>query len=60
VQGTLLDSTPSANGLRTLVDVQMVGDSRHFDGGGFVGRTLGLSEGALLPAVPDRRGVPRR
>jgi hypothetical protein len=54
VAGRPLVTAPSANGLRTLVDVQTVGDTRYFDAGGFIGRTLGLSEGALLPGVPGR------
>jgi hypothetical protein len=49
VEGRPLVSTPAANGLRTALDVQTVGDTRYFDAGGFVGRTLGLSAGASLP-----------
>ena len=43
-----LISEPAANGLRTVVDMQTVGDSRYFDAGGFIGRTLGLSPGTGL------------
>lgn len=36
-------SEPAANGLTTVVNMQMVGDTRYFDAGGFPGRTVGLS-----------------
>jgi predicted AlkP superfamily pyrophosphatase or phosphodiesterase len=35
-------SDPSANGLRTVVNFQRVGDQRYFDTAGFPGRTVGL------------------
>ena len=46
VKSGALVSEPAANGLRTVLDMQTVGNTRYFDAGGFVGRTLGLSEGA--------------
>jgi arylsulfatase A-like enzyme len=39
-------SEPSAKGLRTIVNMQYVGETPYFDAGGFAGRTLGLQ-------VPD-------
>ncbi len=38
-------SDPAANGLRTVLDVQAVGDVKYFDAAGFPGRTVGLSVG---------------
>jgi type I phosphodiesterase/nucleotide pyrophosphatase len=38
-------SDPAANGLRTVLDVQAVGDVKYFDAAGFPGRTVGLSMG---------------
>jgi hypothetical protein len=38
-------SDPAENGLRTVLDVQAVGDVRYFDAAGFPGRTVGLSIG---------------
>ncbi len=38
-------SDPAANGLRTVLDVQAVGDVKYFDAAGFPGRTVGLSAG---------------
>ncbi len=35
-------SAPSPEGLRTIVNLQYVGDTPYFDAGGFEGRTLGL------------------
>ena len=40
-------SDPAENGLRTVLDVQAVGDVRYFDAGGFPGRTVGLSVGKV-------------
>jgi hypothetical protein len=42
-------SEPAANGLTTVINMQMVGDTRYFDAGGFPGRTVGLS----LTALPN-------
>ena len=38
-----IKSPPSANGLRTVLNFQEVGDTRYFDAAGFPGRTVGLS-----------------
>jgi arylsulfatase A-like enzyme len=38
-------SDPAANGLRTVLDVQAVGDVKYFGAAGFPGRTVGLSMG---------------
>jgi hypothetical protein len=48
VAGCVLRSEPASNGLVTVLDMQMVGETRYFDAAGFAGRTVGLSN-ALLP-----------
>jgi arylsulfatase A-like enzyme len=50
VQSRTLASAPAANGLRTVIDMQMVGDTRYFDAAGFPGRTVGLSTPEPAPA----------
>jgi arylsulfatase A-like enzyme len=40
-----LRSAPSASGLVTVLDYQLVGDTSYFDAAGFPGRTFGLSGG---------------
>jgi arylsulfatase A-like enzyme len=35
-------SAPAANGQKTVLDLQKVGDTRYFDAAGFPGRTVGL------------------
>jgi hypothetical protein len=35
-------SSPAANGIRTILNVQAVGATRYFDAGGIPGRTVGL------------------
>jgi hypothetical protein len=50
VRSTTILSEPADNGVRTVLDVQSVGNTRYFDAGGFYGRTLGLSQPPLLPA----------
>jgi hypothetical protein len=37
-------SEPAANGLRTMLDMQSVGEVRYFDAAGFPGRAVGLSQ----------------
>jgi len=37
-------SEPATNGLVTIADVQLVGETRYFDAAGFPGRTVGLSD----------------
>ncbi len=39
----VLRSAPSEGGLVTVLDYQLVGDTRYFDAAGFPGRTFGLS-----------------
>jgi arylsulfatase A-like enzyme len=36
-------SAPATNGLKTVLDIQKVGETRYFDAAGFPGRTVGLS-----------------
>jgi hypothetical protein len=36
-------STPAANGRKTVLEYQRVGDTRYFDAAGFPGRTVGLT-----------------
>jgi arylsulfatase A-like enzyme len=47
VTSTAIMSEPAGNGLRTVLDIQSVGNTRYFDAGGFFGRTLGLSQPPL-------------
>jgi len=47
VTSEVVASEPAANGLATVINVQMVGTTRYFDAGGFPGRTVGLSATAL-------------
>jgi hypothetical protein len=42
-------SDPAANGLRTVLDTQSVGDVRYFDAAKFPGRVVGLSQNPGLP-----------
>jgi Type I phosphodiesterase / nucleotide pyrophosphatase len=51
VKGRSIMSEPAENGLRTVLDVQTVGNVRYLDAGGFLGRTLGLSQNTVTPAV---------
>jgi Type I phosphodiesterase / nucleotide pyrophosphatase len=43
VAGRVIISDLAPNGLATVVNMQIVGDARYFDAGGFPGRTVGLS-----------------
>ena len=47
VSSRVVTSDPAANGLITVLDMQMVGATRYFDAAGFPGRTVGLSATAL-------------
>lgn len=38
-----IQSTPAANGVRTILNVQQVGEQRYFDAAGFAGRAVGLT-----------------
>jgi arylsulfatase A-like enzyme len=42
VSRKIIVSDPAANGQRTVLDEQAVGDARYFDAAGFEGRTVGL------------------
>lgn len=41
-----LASSPSGSGLKTVLDYQLVGNTRYFDAAGFAGRTVGLDPDA--------------
>ncbi len=44
VKRQVLKSAASENGLSTVVNMQLVGETRYFDAAGFPGRTVGLSD----------------
>jgi hypothetical protein len=50
VTSRVLASDPARNGLATVINMQMVGDTRYYDAAGFPGRTVGLSS-AVLPGA---------
>jgi hypothetical protein len=54
VTSLVLVSDPAPNGLATVVNMQMVGETRYFDAAGFPGRTVGLSSTILPAATPGR------
>jgi hypothetical protein len=43
VTSRVVIAEPAANGLATVLNLQMVGDTRYFDAAGFPGRAVGLS-----------------
>ena len=47
----VVTSEPAPNGLSTVINMQMVGNTRYFDAAGFPGRTVGLSTVALPSAT---------
>ena len=51
VTSRVLISDPAPNGLATVINMQMVGDTRYYDAAGFPGRTVGLSTTALPSAT---------
>jgi len=51
VTSRVLASDPAPNGLATVINMQMVGDTRYFDAAGFPGRSVGLSSVALPSAT---------
>jgi predicted AlkP superfamily pyrophosphatase or phosphodiesterase len=51
VTNRVVMSDPAANGLVTVLNMQMVGTTRYFDAAGFPGRTVGLSSTALPSAT---------
>jgi hypothetical protein len=54
VTSRVLMSKPAPNGLTTVINTQTVGETRYFDAGGFVGRTVGLSATPLPLPEPAR------
>jgi arylsulfatase A-like enzyme len=38
-----IQSAPAANGMRTILNFQQVGEARYFDAAGFAGRSIGLT-----------------
>jgi arylsulfatase A-like enzyme len=50
VKGYSIASSPADNGLRTVLDLQAVGNVHYLDAGGFRGRTLGLSQNDAAPS----------
>ncbi len=51
VSSRVVTSEPAPNGLVTVINMQMVGNTRYFDAAGFPGRTVGLSTTALPSAT---------
>jgi Type I phosphodiesterase / nucleotide pyrophosphatase len=51
VTSRVLISEPAPNGLVTVINMQMVGDTRYYDAAGFPGRTVGLSATPLPSAT---------
>jgi len=51
VTSRVVTSDPAPNGLVTVLNMQMVGNTRYFDAAGFPGRTVGLSTAALPSAT---------
>jgi len=49
-------SDPAAGGIRTVLDYQLVGNTRYFDAAGFLGRTVGLTDTNI--AAPIGRPTP--
>jgi predicted AlkP superfamily pyrophosphatase or phosphodiesterase len=52
VSSRVVISGPAPNGLSTVINVQIVGNTRYFDAAGFPGRTVGLSSAVLPNAKP--------
>jgi hypothetical protein len=42
VTGRTIQSAPAANGARTILNFQQVGEQRYFDAAGFAGKAVGL------------------
>jgi hypothetical protein len=38
-----IQSAPAANGVRTILNFQQVGEQRYFDAAGFAGQAVGLA-----------------
>ena len=45
VTSRTIASAPSDSGLKTIINMQSVGETRYFDAAGFAGRTVGLTDG---------------
>ena len=52
----VMRSAPTATGLTTVLNYQLVGKTRYFDAAGFPGRTVGLSTANL--ALQTSRSMP--
>ncbi|HXX84113.1 MAG TPA: alkaline phosphatase family protein [Casimicrobiaceae bacterium] len=48
-----MQSAPARGGLRTVLDYQVVGNTRYFDAAGFPGRTVGLTRSAPNSNQPE-------
>jgi len=51
VSSRVVTSEAAANGVTTVINMQVVGNIRYFDAGGFPGRTVGLTGTARLSAT---------
>jgi hypothetical protein len=51
VTSRLVTSDPASNGLVTMINMQMIGDTRYFDAAGFPGLTVGLSNTPISSAM---------
>jgi arylsulfatase A-like enzyme len=47
----VMRSGPAAGGIRTVLDYELVGNTRYFDAAGFPGRTLGLPDTNIPPRI---------
>jgi len=47
----VIRSGPAAGGIRTVLDYELVGNTRYFDAAGFPGRTLGLPDTKISAAI---------
>jgi hypothetical protein len=47
----VMRSDPAADGVRTVLDYQLVGGTRYFDAAGFPGRTVGLSDPGIVTGI---------
>ena len=51
----IVRSDPAAGGIRTVLDYQLVGNTRYFDAAGFPGRTVGLTDTNIAAAIARPR-----
>ncbi len=47
----VMRSDPAADGIRTVLNYQLVGNTRYFDAAGFPGRTVGLTDTNIAAAI---------